>query len=209
MDIILDIDGTLWDTTGVVAKAWNRALKEGGPAELDHLCITAAMLKKEFGKPMDVIADDLFGDIPQETKDHLMELCCQFEHEEISACVEDLTYPHMRETLKALSETHDLYIVSNCQDGYIELVLEKNHIGSLIKDFECFGRTGLQKDENISLLIRRNGLKNPVYVGDTTGDMEAAKKAGVPFIFARYGFGDVKEYKAAIDSFEDLLKMFQ
>jgi len=39
-----------------------------------------------------------------------------------------------------------------------------------------------------------------VYVGDTLGDAEAAKKAGLPFIWARYGFGDVKEYDDLIDS---------
>ena len=34
------------------------------------------------------------------------------------------------------------------------------------------------KDENISLIVKRNGLKKPVYVGDTQGDFEACKKAG-------------------------------
>ena len=28
--IILDIDGTLWNTTGVVAKAWNKAIADCG-----------------------------------------------------------------------------------------------------------------------------------------------------------------------------------
>ena len=59
-NFILDIDGTLWDSTGVVAVGWNRALKEAAVPELDGLVITADSLKKEFGKPLDVIADELF-----------------------------------------------------------------------------------------------------------------------------------------------------
>jgi phosphoglycolate phosphatase len=35
-NLIFDVDGTLWDTTEIVARAWNRALAESGefPANL-------------------------------------------------------------------------------------------------------------------------------------------------------------------------------
>ena len=52
-DIIFDVDGTLWDTTDVVAKAWNQAVASAG-IEAKH--ITGEILKREFGKPMNVIA---------------------------------------------------------------------------------------------------------------------------------------------------------
>ncbi|MNC77179.1 Phosphoglycolate phosphatase [compost metagenome] len=48
-------------------------------------------------------------------------------------------------------------------------------------------------------------MQSPVYLGDTEGDYAAAQKAGIPFIYARYGFGDVKGYDKAIDSFAELL----
>ncbi len=208
MDIIFDIDGTLWNTTEVVAKAWNRAVKDSGLREFTDLYITADMLKQEFGKPMDVIADDLFGDIDPKVKADLLKCCCRYEHEEIAACNDDLTYPHMSETVRALSAKHDLFIVSNCQDGYIELVMDKTGIRDYIKDFECFGHTGLQKDENIALVVKRNNLKDPVYLGDTAGDREASVKAGVPFAFASYGFGKVDSYDYIIKEFSDLLNIF-
>ena len=52
--MILDVDGTLWDTTGVVAEAWMQAASEL-MIPLDTP-ITADRLKQEFGKPMDEIA---------------------------------------------------------------------------------------------------------------------------------------------------------
>ena len=208
MDLIFDIDGTLWNTTDVVATAWNRAVKESGVVLLSPLTVTGDMLKKEFGKPMDVIADDLFGDIDGKVKADLLKLCCKYEHEAIEECNDDLTYKGVRETLRLLSKKHRLFIVSNCQDGYIELVMAKNGITDIIEDHECFGRTGLQKDENIRLVIERNGLKDPVYIGDTFGDMEATHKAGIPFVFARYGFGDVSDYEYVIDDFSELNEIF-
>ena len=90
-------------------------------------------------------------------------------------------------------------------EGLKTAVEEK--IGKLDKyftDYECPGRTGLSKGENNKLIIERNNLKNPVYVGDTEGDAESAKAAGIPFVFAKYGFGNVKEYQYAINKFEDL-----
>ena len=48
--MILDVDGTLWDTTGVVAEAWMQAASEL-MIPLDTP-ITANRLKQEFGKPL-------------------------------------------------------------------------------------------------------------------------------------------------------------
>ena len=45
--IILDIDGTLWDSTELVAEAWNQALAEKTGLK-KH--IRASQLKKLFGK---------------------------------------------------------------------------------------------------------------------------------------------------------------
>lgn len=208
-NLIFDIDGTLWNTTGVVAGAWNKAIAKMAVPELASLNVTADMLKKEFGKPMDVIADDLFGDIDAGVKAELLSLCCEYEQAALSECDENLTYEGMNDTLRKLSEDHNLFIVSNCQDGYIELVIRKTGLTGLIKDFECFGRTELQKDENIKLVMERNGLEpsDTVYIGDTMGDFTATKKAGIKFVFASYGFGDVAEPDYVISNMGELLKL--
>lgn len=63
---------------------------------------------------------------------------------------------------------------------------------------------GKYKAENIELLVRRNRLASPVYVGDTQGDADASREAGVPFIFAAYGFGNADSCAARADSFSQL-----
>jgi phosphoglycolate phosphatase len=97
--------------------------------------------------------------------------------------------------------------VSNCQEGYIEAFLDYHKLGKYFLDFENPGRTGLTKGENIKLVIERNQLQHPVYVGDTKGDQEAATFAGIPFVFARYGFGQPETYHFVIDRFDQLLDL--
>lgn len=201
-NLIFDVDGTLWDTTEIVARAWNRALAESGefPANL-----TADILKREFGKTMSVIEDDLFPGVDRETQDRTMQKCCEAESRALSAETACLLYPGVEETMKRLSEKCRLFIVSNCQTGYIELFLKKTGLGPTVSDFECYGNTGKEKGDNIRLLMERNHLQEAFYLGDTQGDCEAAALAGIPFLFARYGFGDVKTFYRAIDFFGELL----
>ena len=188
--IILDVDGTIWDTTPVVAKAWNKAIEELFPQVPP---VTADILKGQFGKTMDVIGRNLFGALSDSDQAILLKRCCVEEHLAIEQNEKDIAYEGVVQTIRELSKKVPLFIVSNCQAGYIELVIKKNNIEEFITDFECFGNNGLPKDKNISLLVERNNLKNPVYVGDTQGDFDACKLAGVPFIWAEYGFGKVNE----------------
>ena len=48
-------------------------------------------------------------------------------------------------------------------------------------------------------------MKNPIYIGDTEGDMKAAKIADIPFVYAKYGFGSVLNYDYSINSFDELI----
>ena len=201
--IILDVDGTIWDTTPIVAKAWNKAIDELFP-QVPH--VTADILKGQFGKTMDVIGRNLFGVLNDKDQETLLARCCEEEQRALDLNEEDIAYEGVVQTIRELAGKVPLFIVSNCQAGYIELVMKKNRIEDCITDFECFGNNGLTKDRNIKLLVERNGLKTPVYVGDTQGDLEACKAAGVPFIWVEYGFGKVSEEGIAgkIKKFSDL-----
>ncbi len=203
-DIIFDVDGTLWDTTEIVAQSWNKAIVEvGGTAAV----VSAAVLKKEFGKTMKVIADNLFYDADEKRRELLMEKCCIYEHEALEENTDNLLFPDVVETIKKLSEKHRLFIVSNCQTGYIELFMKKAGIEAYIKDWECFGNTDKAKGENIMLLMKRNNVTDAVYIGDTQGDYEATQMAQIPFIFAKYGFGRVENCERAISKITDLLHL--
>lgn len=202
--LILDVDGTLWDSTSIVADAWTKAVRENG---CEDLTITADMLKQLFGKTMNVIADLLLPKLSAEERCHIMDVCCKYEHRALEENECHICYSKVVDTIQTLSEKLPVFIVSNCQSGYIELFLEKTKLSSYIKDIECFGNTGKKKGENIRLLMERNHLKHPVYVGDTQGDRDASDEAEIPFIFASYGFGNVEDKDGQIDEFSELLQL--
>lgn len=200
--IIFDLDGTLWDSTKEVAIAWNE-VKRKYPEVKDE--ITADKLKGLFGQLLDDIAVQLFKSVPPEKAISIIKECCDYENEYLAKHGADL-YQGMEETIKELYKNYKLFIVSNCQEGYIQCFFKVYpHLEKYFIDYEYPGRSGKVKADNIKLVIERNNLKNPVYVGDTLGDAKAAKMAGVPFIYARYGFGQVEEYDDFIDSPLDLL----
>lgn len=202
--VILDVDGTLWDSTGIVAGSWTRAVRECG---YRGVTVTAEQLKGLFGLTMDVIAQRLLPQLTAQEQRQVMELCCEYEHRDLSENECRICYPGVICTIRELSETVPLFIVSNCQSGYIELFLEKTGLGPYITDTECFGNTGKGKAENIRLVAERSHLRSPVYVGDTQGDCDASRAAGVPFVYASYGFGrpDHRDYE--IREFSELRKL--
>ncbi len=204
--VILDVDGTIWNSTGIVASAWQKAAKDGG---IENVEITPERLKGLFGKTMEEIADDLFRGESKEKKNQVIDLCCIYEDRELEADPCHIDYPGVVDTIKRLSEHVPVFIVSNCQCGYIELVEKKLALETYITDIECYGNTGHGKADNIKSVVERNHLKNPVYVGDTDGDRIASETAGVPFILAGYGFGETEGAAAEIDNFADLFELLE
>jgi phosphoglycolate phosphatase len=203
--LIFDVDGTIWNSTGIVAEAWNAAIKEAG-ADADE--VTAEILKGQFGKMMNVIGDNLFPRVPEgKERENLLHLCEEKEEKALAENERDISYPGLKETMKKLSEIPGLklFIVSNCQSGYIELVMEKTGIAEYITDFICYGDNKLSKNENIKIIVERNGLKDPYYVGDIDGDRIASEAAGVPFIHAAYGFGDVEKCAYKVEDITELV----
>ena len=202
--IIFDVDGTLWNSTDVVAKAWTDYLRQ---KEQIDLTITASQLKTLFGKPLAEIAALVFPKYPENEQLRLIDGCCEAEHALLHITGAPL-YEDLEKALQILSAQYPLYIVSNSQCGYIELFLEKTGFAKYFQGHLCNGDTGLDKGSNIRQIADQNGLKDPVYVGDTIGDFEACRKAGVPFVLAEYGFGEVSEPDMRISKPMDLITLF-
>lgn len=202
--IFLDIDGTLWDSTHIVSEAWNEVLS---PKPEINFVVTPELLKTLFGKPLSEIAAAIFKDFPKEKQTELIDECCEREHE-VLAVKSGIIFDGVVDTIKELAKKYPVCIVSNCEAGYIELVCDKLGIKDYIKDGECPGYSGLEKGDNIKLVMERNGFKDIVYVGDTQGDYEATRKAGVPFVYCKYGFGNPEGYEYSIEKFSELLELF-
>lgn len=195
--LIFDMDGTLWDSTGVVAKAWVEALKD------TEYTVTVQDIKNNMGKPVYDIAKIIFFKESDKEQKRLMDKCIACQMEELKV-FGGILYEGLQETLRVLKKDYELYIVSNCPIGYVENFLEFYHFEDLFSDYEYIGRTGLRKGDNIKMILQRNHLDNTLYVGDTQGDYMETLYAGIPFVFAEYGFGSVPDAMHRIKMFKEL-----
>ncbi|MBX0332572.1 HAD family hydrolase [Pontibacter sp. HSC-14F20] len=202
--IIFDLDGTLWDAAETVAKAWRAARKK---VDFQIQEITPDKVRSIAGTQHNLIFPMLFPQLSPAQQQELMEISAKEEMRSIQENGGDL-YEGLEETLEYLHGKYRLFIVSNCQDGYIEAFLARHDLGRYFGDFECSGRTGNSKAINLKDIVERNNLQAPVYVGDTPGDLEAAQKAGVPFIHASYGYREVSEFEHRLERISDLTTLF-
>ena len=272
--IIFDVDGTLWDATGTLAKAYSAASEEFYECfGLAPKSFTKEQIMGELGQPTIEIFHHLYpvldGLCPNDflrcfrhslsgdgmLAEHMSErkepsgfagMKCldaaryssdeadggpQTGDQESSAAEEDIetiyeymvwrsmeyeydflrregaeVYPLVQETLNTLKKRYRLFIVSNCEKGYIELFTGFSGTGKLFEGWLSYGDTGVEKDRTIHIIMERFGLKKPVYVGDILKDALSSRRAGVGFIWASYGFGEVPEdlRDARIGSFAEL-----
>jgi len=203
--IIFDLDGTLWDSTETITKAWQTALDKA--PYMSHEIMTRERVRSITGMTYDKIFEKLFPALSTEQRAEVQQLCSVAELDILHKQGGTL-YPGLADTLTYLGEKYKLYIVSNCQSGYIELFLDLHHMHPHFLAHQCYGTKGNPKADNIRDIVTDHNLQNPVYVGDTTGDYDSATKAGVPFIFAAYGFGQVQSGQVAtINNFHELKQL--
>ena len=208
--VIFDMDGTVWDSSEGVAKAWTVKIHESGYTDKS---VTKEDIQSVMGKPMDVIADTLFTYTEKGPERDALRFSCENYENEYLTENGGILYDGILETWAKLKEMgYHVYIVSNCQAGYIESFLTYYKItygtpDDLVEDIECYGNNFLQKDENIRLIAERNGLTAACYVGDIQSDYDATVKAGFPFIHAKYGFGTINAEVPFINSFDELIKV--
>lgn len=201
--IIFDLDGTLWDTIDSCYKVLNFVKKKHEDITEN---ITKEQIKSAMGKSLDEIVNIYYGYLPRKKGE-------EYTNEAFNKNAENLLkeggtlYPNTKETIIELSKKYKLFIVSNCTKDYIESFLNTSELKKYFNDYEVYGNTFLNKAENIKIIIERNNLKNPIYVGDTKGDMEASKTAGIPFVYTSYGFGNVKEFDYKINNISELLNL--
>ncbi len=198
--ILFDLDGTLWDSSAGVVKAWNIILEKYGKTK-----ISIDDMHGYMGKTMKVIAELLLPGETDESRNTIFEECCQYENEYLNQNG-GILFDGLEVTLNKLYRKYQLFIVSNCQVGYIESFLNYHQLGKYFTDIESYGNTGMEKGDNIKLVVDRNQLDKAFYLGDVQGDLDSADYAGIPFVHAAYGFGTVNRDVEKIDSITELVK---
>jgi len=183
--LIFDLDGTLWDSSLACAEGWTQGVRQFNP---QSKAFSADDLGSIMGLTFDKAVEKLIPDSKPEDRKKMGEVCFEKEMEQIRK-MGAAFYEGVGEGIYELSKEYPLFIVSNCLEEYLHLFYELSGLKKYFKDAECFGKTGKPKAENIRIVIERNQLKSPAYIGDTSGDQRAATQAGAQYYHMNYGFG--------------------
>lgn len=195
--VLFDLDGTLWDSTYVTTPAWDRVLSRAGRhVTRDDMASVMGMTDREIGAAL----------LPHLDGDASTALVRLASREEVPAIRRygGKLYPGVADTLRKLAAEYDLFIVSNCMDGYIQAFLYAHSMGQYFRDYACLDFPAQDKASNIRAICERHHLKKAVYVGDTASDGRSTRAAGLPFIHASYGFGKCDDADGVLREFSAL-----
>jgi len=201
--LIFDMDGTLWDAVETYAESWNlifQKLDIQRTIKRDELLHVIGMDGKKLTRVL----------LPEFDEEKGMEIYNAVNQirREILPTSGGMMYNGVTEGLKQLASKYKLFVLSNCAVGIIPLFLEWAGINEVITDSFAYGTNQMPKNHNMHLLMDKHNLQNPVYIGDTNGDAEQTRIAGIPFVFVSYGFGNTDDYDVKFDDFESLTQYY-
>lgn len=192
---IFDLDGVLIDSKHMMSQAWQMC-------ELEHkLEQPFSEYFKHIGMPFkDILKTigikdnhDKIKYTYDEASKELMEYCLEF-------------YDDVEETLKELKKTCKIAIVTSKTIERTKLILNELDVEF---DSVVSPKSGLRgkpaPDQILFCLAMLNvDPQDAVYVGDMQVDYWAAERAGIDFIHATYGYGNVK-CEHSVDQIKQLI----
>jgi len=200
--IIFDLDGTLWDASGVTARGWNKVLEESTDIDTE---ISDDQVRAVSGLPFSECISKTFGTSTSSIDLNSLETLLDKAEKDAFQTENGILYSGVISGIKEISLNFRLFIVSNCQSWYLDEFWKQFGLKQYFEYGTCYGDENKSKHEMISALISSFSLTNPIYVGDTYGDAISASNAGVKFVHAEYGFGAVIDSVHSISTFTDLL----
>ena len=201
---ILDIDGTLVDTNYHHAVAWFRAFR--------HFDVTLPLYRihRHIGMGGDQMIAALCGDRTEEEKGDDIRDAEKVLYSELIGEVEPLR--GARELIVELKDRgHAVVLASSAKEDEVDHYLDLLDARELADDWTTSADVESTKPEPdlVKAAMEKAGSDEAVMVGDTTWDVEAAGRAGIPSVSVRTGGFSAAELRdagaiAVFDSIEEL-----
>ncbi|HEY2581662.1 MAG TPA: HAD family hydrolase [Mucilaginibacter sp.] len=201
--LIFDMDGTLWDAADTYTESWNLMFKE---MNIDKVMRREELLER-IGWEGSKVMQSVFPEYDEGRRNQIYDNIADIRRRLLPENG-GILYDGVIDGLKQLATKYQLFILSNCAKGIIRVFIDWAGIDDYITDEIAYGVNSLPKHHNIKLLTDTHKLNNPVYIGDTAGDSEQSRKAGIPFVFVSYGFGTTEDYDLKFDDFNSLTSYF-
>jgi len=216
--ILFDLDGTLIDSAPDLALAINHMLTSIGRDE-----ISADIIRSWVGNGASILVQrglsgqsEIDADLDPVLLEKALAIFLEFYAKNL--CVDTVTYPHVRSTLKILkAQGYQLAVVTNKPFDFIQPILDGLELNGL---FELLvGGDSLDKRKPDPLPLHYSceklgvTVEQCVMVGDSKNDVLAANAANMQSIGLSYGYNygeDINEHNPDIsfDDFADIIATF-
>jgi phosphoglycolate phosphatase len=185
MLIVFDLDGTLIDSVHDLAASASEMVTSFGGRPLDHDAV--AMM---VGDGAAVLVRRALGEagLNPETPGALSRFLAIYDRRLLDHTV---PYPGMRETLALLASRARFAVLTNKPLAPTTRLLDALKLSSFFDEvIGGDGPHGRKPDPTGLLALAAPHPTHPaLLVGDSPIDAETAQAAGIPFVWARYGFG--------------------
>ena len=216
--ILFDLDGTLIDSAPDLALAINHMLTRIGRDEISPSIIRswvgngASILVQRGLSGQSEIADDLDPALVEKALTIFLDFYAKH------LCVDTVTYPHVRSSLKILkAKGYQLAIVTNKPYDFIQPILDGLALNGLFELLIGGDSLDKRKPDPLPLHYACEKLEltvdQCVMVGDSKNDVLAANAANMQSIGLSYGYNygeDIKEHgpDVSFDDFADIIATF-
>lgn len=192
------MDGTLWDAVDTYCRIWNEAYRRMGVA---NVSVGRQELIRCMGMPIEEIVRRINpGEVDTEKFGKMLSAV----DGEMLPKEGGRLYSGVADLIPRLAERCKLFMVSNCGRHGLDYFLDYTGLRPWFTDTLSHGQTGLPKEGNIAMLMKRYNLEAPLYIGDTDGDCRSAHAAGIPMLHVTYGFGTCDDAEYSADSFQEV-----
>lgn len=206
--ILLDLDGTLVDSTYHHAVAWQRAFRRSG------VRVPMWRTHRAIGMGGDRLVAEVAG---REVEDRQGDEVREHWRKEYAVIQDDVTeLPHAGEFVRSLSRgKHRLALASSGDPQFTDHAVGLLGIARLVELVTSSADVDSSKpaaDLLHTTLERMGGVRSAVLVGDTPYDVEAAARAGLKCVCVRTGGFSKAELNDAgaalvVDSVADLIDL--
>ncbi len=202
--VLFDLDGTLIETAPEIADACNDTLQASGfpAASLEAVTNwighgTRELLIQAFASAMKTTAEAVrssegFPALEQAFGRHYLQRCG----------TRSTLYPQVRETLEALrAQGVKLAVVTNKEERYTRVVIDAHHLRSVLDVVISGDSLPVKKPDPLAIqqCIERFGTsaERTIFIGDSSIDIETARRAGVAVWALPYGYNMGKPIEEA------------
>ena len=210
--VIFDMDGTLFQTNLILETALEATFEQLRQKGQWTGTTPIEKYREIMGVPLPVVWETLCPEHTLQMREQSNQLFQLALIEQIKSGKGAL-YEEVESTLMKLAEKHPLFIASNGQTAYLQVIAQTYKLTKWIKGIYSIDLIASgNKSELVSTILKENNFHGGFVVGDRSSDIQAALDNQLISIGVRFDFAQEKELEKAdyiVNTFDEIYTIIE